>query len=132
MRNKTGLCVALCGILVGGTISFLLHKKRYSSANKAKKYQIETTELLTLAEIVSYFNSLDLKEDTDIPFLCTSKEFIPFDIPKRDGCFTIIAGCYHKKTNVMTHIKVYFAKHNDESLAGVLKKASANGLVVLK
>lgn len=110
------------GVAIGGSAYLILKNKESKSMNvkideSLKKNIISTAEevdMLKMDDVVSYFKGKSLVKDRDIPFIATVEGFKTIvSLPNKDNGF--ILGIYNDSTDVISDIKLIYAKSVDEN-----------------
>lgn len=110
------------GVAIGGSAYLILKNKESKSMNvkideSLKKNIISTAEevdMLKMDDVVSYFKGKSLVKDRDIPFIATVEGFKTIvSLPNKDNGF--ILGIYNDSTDVVSDIKLIYAKSVDEN-----------------
>ena len=110
------------GVAIGGSAYLILKNKESKSMNvkideSLKKNIISTAEevdMLKMDDVVSYFKGKSLVKDRDIPFIATVEGFKTIvSVPNKDNGF--ILGIYNDSTDVISDIKLIYAKSVDEN-----------------
>lgn len=115
----------ILGIAAIGGVAYYLYKKKAVEQFWTNDVKV-IDGTLDFNDVVSYFKSLNLKKEVDIPFIArdgilgqfVKKTHKRFPMGK-DGYITIVIGSYNDSLNKITNAKILHVKQLDEQTKSV-------------
>lgn len=123
---KALLAIAGVTVVAGLTYTMCRSRRRETIPESAVRHK----DVLTMADIVSYFKGLNLDQTKDTPFV--SKDLGQFKVkatpaPNEN---VLLVGVYREATNTLTNYVVVYSRKYDEALVSLLSHAK-DGVVTL-
>lgn len=121
MKTIVGITLGLGALVVAG-IAYSSYRKKHPKIG-AGMPNVETETIngvLKMSEVVSYFKTLALKKDRDIPFIAKYRRFestFRIEPSKAKG---LVLGVLNKETDELNPVKVIFADNFDEKIIEVM------------
>lgn len=120
-------------IIAGGVVVIAYCAYRVMTSRKSQTpptLPLEKATTVKIGDIVGWFKSQNLNQQTDTPFICTNLSLLNIPEEKIPSGPYVVLGSYNEKTNTLHPVKIIEMETMDPEVAALLEK-SDNGLVVL-